>query len=156
MHCGDLFYHGLFNIIKETYNPFELSKVINNLKKPIIYSRGNCDSEVDQLAVDFNILDPVRIFYYNENIIYLHHGHNKKDEEILDLSKKFHFNIAVSGHTHIYRAEKKGNVIFINPGSPSLPKGGNPPTVGEINFDENEINIINIKDKEKLISLEIF
>ncbi|MCL5770768.1 MAG: phosphodiesterase [Actinobacteria bacterium] len=157
MHSGDLFYHGLFNLIKETYNPLELSKLINGIKKPIIYSRGNCDSEVDQLAVDFDILDPVRIFYYNdENIIYLHHGHKKKDEELIDLSRKFKFNIVVSGHTHIYRIEKKGNVIFINPGSPSLPKGGNPPTIGEIDFDNNEINITNINDRKKLITSNIF
>lgn len=155
MHSGDLFYHGLFNLIKDTYNPLELSKLINAVKKPIIYAKGNCDSEVDQLAVDFNIMDPVRIFYYNENIIYLHHGHKKKDEELIDLSKKFKFNIVVSGHTHIFRIEKKGNVIFINPGSPSLPKGGNPPSIGEIDFNNNKIRIINIKTLENLLSSDI-
>jgi uncharacterized protein len=155
MHSGDLFYHGLFNSIKETYNPLELSKLINKIKKPVIFSRGNCDSEVDQLAVDFNILDPVRIFYFNENIIYLHHGHCKKDEELLDLSRKFRFNIAVSGHTHIYRIEKKENVIFINPGSPSLPKGGNPPTIGEIDFECNKARIINIVSSKEILSFDI-
>jgi len=155
MHSGDLFYHGLFNSIKDTYNPLELSKLINKIKKPVIFSRGNCDSEVDQLAVDFNILDPVRIFYFNENIIYLHHGHKKNDEGLLDLSKKFRFNIVVSGHTHIYRIEKKENVIFINPGSPSLPKSGNPPSVGLIDFDNNVIKIINISSTKELLALNI-
>jgi putative phosphoesterase len=60
IHCGDIFYHGLFNMIKDSYNPLELAKIFNSIKKPIIYSKGNCDSEVDQLALDFNILDPVR------------------------------------------------------------------------------------------------
>ncbi|MHB1348011.1 MAG: phosphodiesterase [Candidatus Humimicrobiaceae bacterium] len=155
MHSGDLFYHGLFNSIKETYNPLELSKLINKIKKPVIFSRGNCDSEVDQLAVDFNILDPVRIFYFNENIIYLHHGNAKKDEDLLALSKKFRFNIVVSGHTHIYRIEKKESVIFVNPGSPSLPKGGNPPSIGEIDFNNNEVRIINIASAAELLSLNI-
>lgn len=155
MHSGDLFYHGLFNLIKETYDPLELSKFINGIKKPIIYSKGNCDSEVDQLAVDFNILDPVRIFYYEHHIIYLHHGHKKKDEEIIDLSKKFKFNIVMSGHTHIYRIEKKDNVIFVNPGSPSLPMRGNSPSIGLIDFDCNKINIINIKDNSILLSTDI-
>jgi len=155
MHSGDLFYHGLFNIIKDTYNPLELSKLVNKIKIPIIFSRGNCDSEVDQLALDFNILDPVRIFYFNENIIYLHHGHNKKDEELLDLSKKFKFNIVVSGHTHIYRIARKENVIFVNPGSPSLPKNGNPPTIGEIDFNNNVVKIINIASAKELMSLNI-
>ena len=155
MHSGDLFYHGLYNSIKDSYNPLELSKLINKIKKPVIFSRGNCDSEVDQLAVDFNILDPVRIFYLNENIIYLHHGHKKKDEDLIDLSKKFRFNIVVSGHTHIYRAEKKENIIFVNPGSPSLPKDGNPPSIGEIDFDNNAVRIINITSTEELLSLNI-
>jgi putative phosphoesterase len=155
MHSGDLFYHGLFNSIKDSYNPLELSKLINKIKNPVIFSRGNCDSEVDQLAVDFNILDPVRIFYFNENIIYLHHGHNKKDEELLELSRKFKFNIVVSGHTHIFRIEKKENVIFVNPGSPSLPKGGNPPSIGEIDFDRSVIRIVSIASKEELVSLKI-
>jgi uncharacterized protein len=155
MHSGDLFYHGLFNSIKETYNPLELSKLVNKIKKPVIFSRGNCDSEVDQLAVDFNILDPVRIFYFNENIFYLHHGHCKKDEELLDLSRKFRFNFVVSGHTHIYRIEKKENVVFINPGSPSLPKGGNPPTIGEIDFEINAVRIINITNAKELLSFNI-
>jgi len=155
IHSGDLFYHGLFNLIKESYNPLELSKFVNGIKKPVIYAKGNCDSEVDQLAVDFNIMDPVRIFYYNENIIYVHHGHKKRDEELLDLSRKFKFNIVVSGHTHIFRIDKKDKLIFINPGSPSLPKGGHPPSAGIIDFDNNEINIINIGNNEKLLSMNI-
>jgi uncharacterized protein len=155
MHSGDLFYHGLYNPIKESYNPLELSKLVNKIKKPVIFSRGNCDSEVDQLALDFNILDPVRIFYFNENIIYMHHGHNKKDEELLDLSRKFRFNIVVSGHTHIYRIEKKENIIFINPGSPSLPKGGNPPSIGQIDFGNSTVKIINIDSSKELLSLKM-
>jgi len=100
-------------------------------------------------------MDPVRIFYYNENIIYVHHGHKKRDEELLDLSRKFKFNIVVSGHTHIFRIDKKDKLIFINPGSPSLPKGGHPPSAGIIDFDNNEINIINIGNNEKLLSMNI-
>jgi predicted phosphodiesterase len=36
-----------------------------------------------------------------------------------------------SGHTHIWKLEKNfRNVLLVNPGSTSLPKGGNPPTFG--------------------------
>jgi len=148
IHCGDIFYHGLFNMIKESYDPLELSKIVNSIKKPIIYARGNCDSEVDQLALDFNILDPVRIFFHDNNILYIHHGDKKRDDELLELRRKFKFNFSLSGHTHIPRIERKEGLIFINPGSPSLPKGGFPPTVGMIDFNENKINIINIESKE--------
>jgi hypothetical protein len=156
IHCGDLFYHGLFNKIKESYNPLELSKVINNIKKPLIFSKGNCDSEVDQLAVDFNILDPVRIYFYENNIVYIHHGDKVLDKELLDLRRKFKFNFVLSGHTHIYRLEKVENVLFMNPGSPSLPKGGNPPSVGIINFNENEAQIINIEKNSIIKEINLF
>lgn len=148
IHCGDIFYHGLFNMIKDSYDPLELAKIVNAVKKPIIYAKGNCDSEVDQLALDFNTLDPVRIFFYDGNILYIHHGDKKGDNELLDLSKKFKFNFSLSGHTHIPRIEKKGGLIFINPGSPSLPKAGFPPTIGKIDFTDNIINIINIDSRE--------
>ena len=35
------------------------------------------------------------------------------------------------GHTHIWKLEKNfRDVLLVNPGSTSLPKGGNPPTFG--------------------------
>jgi putative phosphoesterase len=148
VHCGDIFYHGLFNMIKDSYDPLELSKIANSIKKPIIYAKGNCDSEVDQLALDFNILDPVRFFFYDNNILYIHHGDKKRDDELLELKRKFKFNFSLSGHTHIPRIERKDGLLFINPGSPSLPKGGFPPTVGIIDFDYNKTDIINIENRE--------
>ena len=40
-------------------------------------------------------------------------------------------NAYIYGHTHIWKLEKnfKG-ILLVNPGSTSLPKGGNPPTFG--------------------------
>jgi len=156
IHCGDIFYHGLFNMIKDSYNPLELAKIFNSIKKPIIYSKGNCDSEVDQLALDFNILDPVRMFFYENNILYIHHGDKKRDEDIIELKRKFRFNFSLSGHTHIPRIERKEGLLFINPGSPSLPKGGFPPTICIMNFIEKKADIINIDNNEIIKTEKLF
>jgi len=156
MHSGDLFYHGLFNNINSNYNPIELSRFFSELKKPLIFSKGNCDSEVDQVGVDFNILDPVRLFYHEKHLVYLHHGDKKNDKDLIELSKKFKFNIVVSGHTHVCRIEKKEGILFINPGSPSLPKGGNPPTIGIIDFNEGNVMIIDLENKEIFLKEEFY
>ncbi len=155
IHCGDIFYHGLFNTIKESYNPLKLSTILNSIKKPVIFSRGNCDSEVDQIALDFTILDPVRFFFYKDNLLYIHHGDKKQDTELLKLRKKFRFNFSISGHTHIPRIEEKEGLFFINPGSPSLPKGGFPPTIGIMDLKNNNVDIISIENQQVIKSKKI-
>lgn len=152
IHCGDIFYHGLFNMIKETYDPLKLSAIINSIKKPVIFARGNCDSEVDQIALDFAILDPVRFFFYKDNFLYIHHGDKKQDEDLLKLREKFRFNYVISGHTHVPRIEEKDGLFFINPGSPSLPKGGFPPTIAVMDLENNDINIIDIENGQTIKS----
>ena len=37
-------------------------------------------------------------------------------------------DILVHGHTHLLRADKVGENYILNPGSVSIPKGGNPAT----------------------------
>ena len=37
-------------------------------------------------------------------------------------------DILIHGHTHLLKAEKVGDVTVLNPGSVSIPKGGNPHT----------------------------
>ena len=37
-------------------------------------------------------------------------------------------DILIHGHTHLLRADKIGDITVLNPGSVSIPKGGNPNT----------------------------
>ena len=39
-------------------------------------------------------------------------------------------DILIHGHTHLLKAEKAGDITVLNPGSVSIPKGGNPNTYG--------------------------
>lgn len=121
---GDLLYHGPRNNLPREYNPKETYSLLNSLKESIICVRGNCDSEVDQMVLEFPIMaDYVPLFLeeLGGRMIYLTHGHLQKPP----LKKG---DILVSGHTHIPVAEERDGVFFVNPGSVSIPKGEFPPT----------------------------
>ena len=50
---GDILYHGPRNDLPKDYNCKKVIALLNPLKKDIIAVRGNCDSEVDQMVLDF-------------------------------------------------------------------------------------------------------
>lgn len=153
LHAGDILYHGPFNPILPTYNPLELAKMLNRLKVPIIFAKGNCDSEVDTLALDYPIESPYVYILAGNLRILIQHGHSLSEDKLLDLAKKGKVNLVVSGHTHTYQLEEKEGVIFLNPGSPSLPKGDKAPSVATI--DDEIIRIISLDDKKTLAEKRI-
>ena len=53
---GDLLYHGPRNDLPEGYAPKEVIPLLNGLKPTLLCVRGNCDTEVDQMVLDFPIL----------------------------------------------------------------------------------------------------
>ncbi|MFH1880762.1 MAG: phosphodiesterase, partial [Bacillota bacterium] len=53
---GDLLYHGPRNPLPDGYNPLAVSEALNDLKVKPLAVRGNCDSEVDQMALAFPIM----------------------------------------------------------------------------------------------------
>jgi putative phosphoesterase len=149
IHAGDIFNHGPGNPIPEEYNPKELLNILNNLNKPILISKGNCDSEVDQMLLDIPLAYPFLLYQLNELKILVSHGHLFKKEEWVEIGKRWKVNILISGHTHMPLIEKIENLILVNPGSPSLPKE-KVPTCGKIDLEEKNIKILNILDKSIL------
>ena len=53
---GDILYHGPRNPLPQGYNPQEVVALLNPLADKIIAVRGNCDAEVDQMLLNFDIL----------------------------------------------------------------------------------------------------
>ena len=47
---GDVLYHGPRNDLPKDYAPKEVIAMLNPLKEKILCVRGNCDTEVDQMA----------------------------------------------------------------------------------------------------------
>lgn len=53
---GDILYHGPRNDLPDEYAPKKVIAMLNPLKNNILCVRGNCDTEVDQMVLDFPIM----------------------------------------------------------------------------------------------------
>ena len=129
---GDELYHGARNPLPQEYNPKEVAQLLNGYADKIIAIRGNCDSEVDEMVLDYPIMAPYSSVLYNERRLFLSHGHIYNEGNMPKLRDGDAF---IYGHTHIPKAEKVGNIYVINPGSISMPKENNPNTYGILEGD---------------------
>ncbi len=121
---GDILYHGPRNDLPLEYNPKEVIQLLNEKKNSILAVRGNCDTEVDQMVLEFPILADycvITVEANRENIrcIYATHGHNHNERNIPPLQTG---DILLNGHTHIPACIEHENYIYMNPGSVSIPK----------------------------------
>ena len=125
---GDLLAHGPRNGVPDFYDPPKVAEILNRSKNQIIAVRGNCDSEVDQMMMEFPIMGDYAELDADGERFFLTHGHLWNEFRLPPVGAG---TILVHGHTHI--AEKKrlecGLTIF-NPGSISLPKAGQGRTFG--------------------------
>lgn len=117
---GDILYHGPRNNLPGRYAPKEVISLLNQYKDKILAVRGNCDTEVDQMVLEFPILADYAILSLDGLTVYATHGHNFNTKTPPPLAAG---DILLHGHTHIITAEKFGNEnTYINPGSITLPK----------------------------------
>lgn len=117
---GDILYHGPRNDLPEEYAPKEVIALLNPLREKLLCVRGNCDSEVDQMVLEFPILADYCILYECGHMIFATHGHNFNKEKMPPLHAG---DILLHGHTHIPVWEPlPGGVTYLNPGSVSIPK----------------------------------
>lgn len=129
LHAGDVLYHGPRNPLPEGYNPQALAELFNSSKAPILFARGNCDADVDQLLLNFPLQTPYLFTQLESCRIMVHHGTGLDRQQMLEMARRYRVDLFISGHTHERVLEKSDSVIFLNPGSPSLPKGDGIPSV---------------------------
>ena len=143
---GDILYHGPRNDLPREYAPREVISMLNPLKDQIYAVRGNCDTEVDQMVLQFPILADYALLSIEGKTLYATHGHVFNQDSLPPLQDG---DILIHGHTHLLKAEKMetdfGTVAILNPGSVSIPKGGNPNTYAIL---ENGIFTIKTLDGE--------
>lgn len=120
---GDILYHGPRNDLPENYAPKKVIEMLNPLKDKILCVRGNCDTEVDQMVLSFPILADYAVLTVGEKLLYATHGHKFSPENLPPLSQG---DILLNGHTHVPKCEDKGNYIYMNSGSISIPKENSP------------------------------
>ena len=73
---GDILYHGPRNDLPEGYAPKEVIAMLNPLKSELLCVRGNCDTEVDQMVLEFPILAESCLLYWDGRMVYASHGHH--------------------------------------------------------------------------------
>jgi putative phosphoesterase len=121
---GDLIYHGPRNDLPPTYNPKQVINLLNEKRDYLLAVRGNCDTEVDQMVLDFPILADYICICLDGLTIYATHGHKYNVDTPLPFRKG---EILLHGHTHLLCCQPFGDEnIYLNPGSVALPKGNNP------------------------------
>ena len=118
---GDLLYHGPRNDLPQEYTPKTVSEQLNAVRDRLLCVRGNCDTEVDQAMLDFPILAEYCILYIGGRMIFATHGHrfNRNNPPPLQPG-----DILLHGHTHIPACTQQDGILYLNPGSVSIPKGG--------------------------------
>lgn len=116
---GDILYHGPRNDLPKDYNPKEVIALLNQHKQDILCVRGNCDTEVDQMVLEFSILADYAILSVNDRTIFATHGHQFNRENLPMLKEG---DILLNGHFHVPAGEWIGKYIYLNPGSVSIPK----------------------------------
>lgn len=118
---GDLLYHGPRNDLPKDYNPKEVISMLNAIKNELLCVRGNCDTEVDQMVLDFPILAEYCLLELDGRTIFATHGHNFNPHNLPMLKEG---DILLNGHTHIPANQNMGTYTYMNPGSISIPKEG--------------------------------
>ena len=117
---GDILYHGPRNDLPLGYAPKEVIALLNEIKEKILCVRGNCDTEVDQMVLDFPILAEYCVLAAGSRIVYATHGHQGGDKLPRPLMEG---DILLHGHTHVPAWERFGrDNLRLNPGSVSIPK----------------------------------
>ena len=119
---GDILYHGPRNDLPKDYAPKEVIAMLNVLKQSIFCVRGNCDTEVDQMVLEFPVLADYCVLSVGDRLIYATHGHHYNTKSLPPMQRG---DILLHGHTHIPAWESFGEEnLYLNPGSVSIPKEG--------------------------------
>lgn len=137
---GDILYHGPRNELPDQYSTKPVAAMLNERARDIFAVRGNCDSEVDQMVLNFPIMADYCVLSIGNRLIYATHGHifGEKNPPLLHNG-----DILLCGHTHVPKctahfkndstkgtegsgtdsSDRSGSgFIYMNPGSVSIPK----------------------------------
>jgi hypothetical protein len=115
---GDVLYHGPRNPLPDEYSPKDVVKMLGEFADKIIAVRGNCESEVDQMVLPFNVSSDYATVLVDDIEMVLSHGHRA----VPPMHKG---DVYITGHTHVPLSVFEGEgYLHLNPGSTSLPKEG--------------------------------
>lgn len=102
-------------------------------KVPVLAVRGNNDRRKP--------LEPVeQLIPFEDTYIYMVHGDRispfARTQDILTVARGSSARLAVAGHSHHHESYEQGDCLFVNPGSPVLPKDGSGGTFAVVTYDQ--------------------
>lgn len=155
-HCdllclmGDVLNYGPRNGLPEGLDPQRVAATLNAMADRIVALRGNCDSEVDQMLLHFPLMADYVLLVDEGKRLFLTHGHVYNEEQLPKLGIDAFFY----GHTHLQHITPatEGRPLIVNTGSPTFPKGGNPPTFAV--YEDGRISL-HLLDGEEIASAQL-
>ena len=120
---GDILYHGPRNDLPRDYDPRAVIALLNPRRSALLCVRGNCDTEVDQMVLNFPILADYALLCVDGVTLFATHGHVYNADNPPPLAPG---DILLHGHTHVPAWEAFGEKRYFNPGSVSIPKQDSP------------------------------
>lgn len=148
---GDALYHGPRNPLRTDYSPPTAVELLNAWQERMIAIRGNCDSEVDQMLLNFPMMGDYAHLLVDGQRFFLTHGHLWQPRQPPPLSAG---TVFAYGHTHLPHLERlSSRLVAFNPGSISLPKGGNPPSFGV--YDHGRLSILNLLSGDSMADMKL-
>lgn len=122
---GDILNYGPRNSLPPSLNPQAVVERLKALSSHIVAVRGNCDSEVDQMLLPFPLMADYALVVDEGLRLFLTHGHIYNEEHHPAVG----FDLLFCGHSHLpHITPLLDGRVLVNTGSPTFPKGGNPPT----------------------------
>lgn len=102
---------------------------------PVTAVRGNCDGAVDTKLDEYIEIGQLRLW--------LTHGHRfEAKERIAELAwwaDRYAAKVVIFGHTHVALTIWQNEILVINPGSPSRPRGGGPPSCAILEIGADQV-----------------
>jgi len=144
---GDALYHGPRNGVPADYDTLLTAEFLNRHRTQTQAVRGNCDSEVDQMMLEFPMMADYSELWCGKFRFFLTHGHRWNGANLPPLASG---TVLVHGHTHIPECRKLDcGITVFNPGSIALPKGGWPPSFGW--FEGSSLTVLGLDDGRRLL-----
>lgn len=132
---GDVLFCGYRLVVPKRYDPKAAAGFLNQLADKIDAVRGNCDLSQDLPKLHFAI-PTQRHFRLGRHVVFMVHGHEMIDFPISN------GDILLSGHTHQAMLREADGIIYANPGSLALPRGGTKPSY--LLMDEHHLELKDI------------
>ena len=116
---GDLLYHGPRNDLPRDYAPKRVIERLNERKDRLYAVRGNCEAEVDQMVLHFPVLADSLLMPVGDRLMFVTHGHLFNENLLPPHSRG---DLLLHGPTHVPVCRDLGEMVYLNPGSVSIPK----------------------------------